>query len=295
MQKGVAVLKDSRSIAVIGGDERQVYLSNLIEKYGYKVEKYGIDPTFDTKDNLKDAILGSKLIFLPLPLTKDGYKLNSYKELLMSELIEALPSDCNVLAGKIPPMIKDYFKSCGVTYFDYFDNNEYVWRNADITAEGAVSILMNELDISISDSNILVCGYGRIGKCLSQKLNALGAAVTVAARREDDRLLASFCGKNDVDSIDFTRNGLFDLSKKYDAIINTVPSRIFDSSSMKIYKDKLFIELASQPYGGEPEFLKKHCKKYILASGIPGKYAPKSAANAVFCSLRFLIEKGEQL
>ena len=41
-------------------------------------------------------------------------------------------------------------------------------------------------DITIHGSNVLVLGYGRIGKSLSRMLKGIGAKVTVEARKEED-------------------------------------------------------------------------------------------------------------
>ena len=278
-------------ISVIGGDARQVHIADRFGDCGYTVRKFGIDPDIDNCKSIEEALFDCDLLLLPLPLTRDGYRLNSTNDIMLTRLAELLPMGCKVLGGKIPPRIKDYFESCGIEHYDYFEDNNYVWRNADITAEGAVSMLMRELDITVFGAKLLVTGYGRIGKCLSGKLKALGAVVTVAARKAEDRILASIYGGVKADSIDYCRRGIFDIEKSYDAILNTVPSWIFDSSNASILQDKIYIELASPPYGGEPELLKKYCKKYILASGIPGKYAPISAAEAIFLALPDFIGK----
>jgi len=285
-------LKTQSILSAIGGDGRQFYITELFSKDGYQIRRYGISENSDNCKSLDAALEGAEYLLLPLPLTKDGCKLNSEKDILISELIKSIPAGCKVFAGKIPPHIKDLFSSFGVNYTDYLENKSYVWKNADITAEGAVYQLMSELDISLRESNILICGYGRIGKLLASKLKSLGAHVTVAARKEDDLMLADIFGGNNCDKLDYCRDGIFNLKKSYDAIFNTVPSWIFDENNSSLLKNSVYIELASPPFGGDGEFMKKNCGKYILASGIPGKYAPRSAANAVFEALRDCLSKG---
>lgn len=279
-------------LSAIGGDGRQFYITKLFEGEGYDVRRYGISSEYDNSRSIDEALEGAKYLLLPLPLTKDGYRLNSDKDILISELIKSIPKECKVFAGKIPPHIKDLFSSSGISVTDYLENKRYVWKNADITAEGAVYQLMKELDVALKDAKVLICGYGRIGKLLASKLKALGAQVTVAARKQEDLMLASLFGNNDCDTLDYCRDGIFDLEKSYDAVFNTVPSWIFDANNASLLGNTIYFELASPPFGGESEFMKKSCGKYILASGIPGKYAPVSAANAIFETLRDCLSKG---
>ena len=42
---------------------------------------------------------------------------------------------------------------------------------------------MEQLPITIHGARVLVVGFGRVGRALAQRLAALGAKVTVAARR----------------------------------------------------------------------------------------------------------------
>ena len=51
------------------------------------------------------------------------------------------------------------------------------------TAEGAIQIAMEELPITLHGAKTLVIGYGRLGKLLSHRLSAMGAKVSVAARK----------------------------------------------------------------------------------------------------------------
>ncbi|MEE0967922.1 MAG: dipicolinate synthase subunit DpsA [Clostridia bacterium] len=280
-------------LSILGGDKRQIYLAELLENKGYRVRKFGISPKEDNCGSISEALDDAALLLLPTPVTRDGYRINAFCDILVSELTQFIPDTCKVIGGGIPPRIKDYFKSERIEFSDLFDDSEYLCHNADITAEGAVSLLMKELDMTIDGANILVCGYGRIGKSLSAKLTALGANVTVAARRSADRLLALERGIRHIDHINYSRKGIFDITKSYDAILNTVPSWVFEDSNSSLLKDSVYIELASPPYGGEAEFMKKNCGKYILAPGIPGKYAPMSAAKAMYMSLPLLYRKGE--
>lgn len=289
----MTALKKKKKLSAVGGDSRQFYITEFLEEMGVETLRYGISggDALNNCNSLEEVLEGAEYLLLPIPVTRDGYRLNSSEDIMLSELIKLIPRDCIVFGGKMPPQIKDQLESLGISCVDYFDNKAYIWKNADITAEGAVFQIMKELDISLSDSKILICGYGRIGKCLAKKLASLGSEVTVAARKEEDIMLASVYGGIGVDKLDYCREGIFDVSRRYDVILNTVPAWIFDANNKELLTDSIYIELASSPFGGEVEFMRKNCKKYIMSSGLPGKYAPRSAAKAVFLSIIEYFEK----
>ena len=161
---------------------------------------------------------------------------------------------------------------------NYASDEEYLTRNADITAEGAVWLLMRELDRTISGRNVTVVGSGRIAKLLAEKLNALGASVTVACRSDRERAMFAILG--------MTAAPLENIGGTI--IINTVPERVVDLDNLR--KGALLIELASKPGGFDHEEAEKRGMRVVAAPGLPAKYAPRSAAEAIAAFIR----KGER-
>ena len=153
---------------------------------------------------------------------------------------------------------------------NYSLDEGFIDRNAYITAECALSLLLNDLDKTILESKCAIVGYGRIGKHLTSILQKLGAEVTVFARRKESRDLA-------------IQNGAlaYDIEKisdeSYDAIFNTVPKQIVTKEqSDKIPKSTLVYDLASLPGGFQDEIFPKR------ALALPGKMMPVSAGGAIF-------------
>ena len=269
-------------LSAVGGDERQLYIARELEASGFDVDIFGIDGSRDTVWSIVEAMKNADYLLLPIPLTRDGYRLNCSQDVLLMDLLDMIPKETTVLAGKMPPFFADHLSAKGIAFSDYYEDKEYIMRNAEITAEGAVSMLRNESKRTVDEMRILVCGYGRIGKSLVKKLTALGAFVTVAARKKEALLEAKLCFSADTDMIDYTRDGIFDTCKKYDVIFNTVPSRLFDETCACVLENSIYFELAGPPYGGSAEFIRSKAGKFILASGIPGKYAPESAGKAAY-------------
>ena len=66
---------------------------------------------------------------------------------------------------------------------------------------------------------------------------------------------------------------------KMDLIFNTVPFQILDKSTLILLnRNTLIIDLASAPGGVDYDIAKKLGIKAILASALPGKVAPNTAA-----------------
>lgn len=153
----------------------------------------------------------------------------------------------------------------------YYRNKSYIMRNAALTAEAAVSLLMQRVP-PVMGRQVLIVGYGRIGRQLARRLHALGAQVTVAARRAESRTEAEADGLRAVD--------ITPTPETYDAVINTVSAPVLRGD----FGAALRLDLASAPGGWADDTPVLH------APGLPGRYAPEAAArimrDAIYETLR---------
>ncbi len=208
--------------AVIGGDKRMLFAAKEFLSEGFDVSIAGFDRLLSLCDirvtDIDTACAWADIVILPVrPVQGD---------LLNAPFCDD-PYPISQLMDKLGD--KPVFTGCGVVIrryaagdvFDYSRQADFVYRNAWLTAEGAVGILINDYEGSVSGTGILVTGYGRIGKLLSNILRDLGADVTVAARKDSDRALAVQNRLTAVrfDEIDYER---------YPVIFNTVPALIAD-------------------------------------------------------------------
>ncbi len=145
----------------------------------------------------------------------------------------------------------------------YYRNESYAVRNAALTAEAAVLLLMQQSDSALMAMDVLLVGYGRIGRALARRLTALGAHVIAAARRPESRALATCEGCRAVD--------ITSIGGTYDAVVNTVPVPLLRGD----FGGALCLDLASAPGGWVDE------TPVQKAPGLPGRYAPKLAAQIV--------------
>ena len=149
--------------------------------------------------------------------------------------------------------------------------------NALPTAEGAVQLAMEHLPITIHGSKVLVIGFGRVGRLTAQRFQALGAKVSVAARKYDQLAWAQAMG--------FGGEHLAHLKGwlcGYDLIVNTVPAQVLGREELEDVKpDCLILDLASKPGGVDLEEAARLGRSVVWALSLPGKVAPVSAGAAV--------------
>jgi len=178
------------------------------------------------------------------------------------------------LHGRLHPSQIKALQNRGWQPVNIQEDDVYIRDNALISAEGALHAAMSRVDYTLRGALCAVVGYGRIGQELTRLLLATGATVHVIARREASRKLAASNGAQ-----------VFDLSEMTKAfcgvqmLFNTVPCRIIDCGHLQsLMPGALIMELASPPYGFELEKAQSLGFDAILESGIPSRYAPRTAA-----------------
>jgi len=149
--------------------------------------------------------------------------------------------------------------------------------NAVPTAAGAIELAMSETPFTLHGSRCLVTGYGRIGKILSRMLCAIGARVSVEARKFSDLAMIA---ANGYDAIEL--NSLPDRVADFDIVFNTIPYMIFNREILgKLKPNALLIDLASRPGGVDFDAAAQMGIKVIWALSLPGKVAPVSAGTII--------------
>jgi len=192
-------------------------------------------------------------------------------------IMRALPKTAVICGGMPGEKLLKTMEELGLDFVDYFKREELVALNALATAEGAISVLLENSPITIWDSRILVVGFGRIGKMLATRLLALGAHVAVSARNEGDKAYIRAAGCEALD----TRTMSAELGR-FDTVINTVPARVIGYEKLLLLKrDALCIDLASRPGGFDFEAAKKLDINAIWALGLPAETAPVTAGKII--------------
>ena len=221
------------------------------------------------ENNLKIDKQNIKIIIGPIPYSTDGKTL--YAPFCNKKLDINLLKDKKIIAGKIPKEAADKES------IDILENEYFTIKNTVPTAEGAIAKAIELTDINIAKANIMVLGFGRVGKTLCYKLKNLGANVYAEARKERDLAWIDVFGYNAIPLEKINENIC-----KMDMIFNTIPELILDKSKLILMNEKtLIIDLASKPGGTDFESANKMGIKAILYSGIPGKIASEYEAELI--------------
>jgi len=219
------------------------------------LQNSGIDTT-DTPSNEVTHLL------LPAPTFQSSGKITGSQDL--SELLDSVPKNVTVIGGNLDsPLLYGY------RTFDLLRNEDYLAKNAAITAECALRIAMQDLPVTLAEAPTLILGWGRIGKHLAKLLYELGCSISVAARKESDLGMISSLGFHAV-----PYSSLTPQSSNYRILFNTVPAEVLPAQiAEKFPKNCKMIDLASSP-GISSD-------RVIWARGLPGKIAPESSGQLI--------------
>ena len=273
-----------KEISVIGGDLRQLTVARRLAEKGFVVELFGFDQEFPgtmlPRAQSCQQAAAREIVVLPIPLTTDRKTLNApfaKEPILVDALMKTIHNNTILLAGKPPVEVVKQCQARNIKIYDYFDREELTIKNAIATAEGALEIAIAETPKTIYQSRCMVIGYGRIGKVLSKMLAALGAEVSVSARKQADFAWIAANGYHGCNT-----NALAESIEQYDIIFNTVPAMVLDRAVLaKVRTDTLVIDLASKPGGVDFSLAKEMGLQVIWALSLPGKTAPISAGEII--------------
>lgn len=271
--------------SIIGGDSRQTCLASVLKKSGFKIITFGLAGNkqaeiSDTADSLQHAMESSKTLITPIPFSKDKININNVRgndgnahELSIEKFTANLSGQHYLIGGNLPADVTEICKEKNISYLDLMEDENIALLNAIATAEGAIAEAIFKRDVNLHQSNVLVLGYGKCGRVLSSKLNALGAKVTVAARKESALTEAYTNG------LDYMKLGNEPNVRNFNFIFNTIPSLILNEKILlSVSPDVTIIDIASVPGGIDYECAKKLNLNAHLCLGIPGRTAPKSSA-----------------
>lgn len=271
------MLKD-KNVVIIGGDKR---FQLLFEKMKTKAENCVILNT-DTEVFVSESFLkGFDIVVLPLPVTRDGIYINSSNEkfrMTINSVIENIRPDAVLFGGIINDGIKKILLEKSIEFYDYYTDEDFLILNSHLTALSTVRLITDSTLKNLKGKKALITGYGHLSKALCNCLDDLEMNVSVIARSVKSREDAVCHG---FDAYDFPVYE--EVLQNFDYIFNTVPSKIFSLENIKrLRKDTVFVELASKPFGTDPEYFLSFDKKYICGQSLPGKYYPEDCAKGIY-------------
>ena len=160
-----------RTVAVVGGDMRQVRLAELLLNDGWLVCTWGLDQGGGPNAVPLDQALGAELLILPLPVCRGGGLTLPLTDTALGaeQLWPRLRYDQLLLGGMTKELSPRLMLDFGLTLLDYYDREEVQVANAVPTAEGAIQRAMEATEETRAPGGIApgrsLCSSINISEC----------------------------------------------------------------------------------------------------------------------------------
>jgi len=290
---------EHKQLALIGGDQRYVQAINHLADNNATLYIDGFIDANISHPNVHqlktEQIPFEQLDGIVLPVTgmdDTGNIALHYPEektMLTENMMNKTPDSCVIYTGTANDYLRKFAEKCNRKLIVLFERDDMAIANSIPTAEATLQIAMEETDFTINGANVLITGFGRIGITIARLFHQMGANVTVAARKSAD-----FARITEMRMEPVHMNQLRKAVRKCDITINTVPHLVLTQDIISsMTKDALIIDLASHPGGTDFEAAEGNGIKAILALGLPGKVAPKTAGDIIGQTIAQLVNENK--
>lgn len=254
--------------AVIGEDARQKAAADYLGEKGFEV----CGP---------EGLPRADWVLLPMPLTADGAALE--------QLLKKARPGTAAFGGRVSDGAKAAAAAAGIELADYLGREELARLNAIPTAEGCIGVLLAQRKRTLWGSAVLLLGFGPVGQAVGTRLAALGAHVTVAARRPAQRAQAESLGMQGAELARLAR-----LAPAFDTVVNTIPAQVLTAPVLaRLRPGSLIVDLASRPGGTDFDAAARCGHKAIHALSLPAACAPETAGEIVARTVREMLRERE--
>ncbi|WP_106766016.1 dipicolinate synthase subunit DpsA [Paenibacillus faecalis] len=270
-------------IVFIGGDARQIEVIKKCSEMDASVSIAGFDKLQDSFHGVArepfTAELLSKADVLVLPVVgcDDEGRIGAlYAEgplKLEEEHLQAMPKHGVVYTGMAKSYLRTLCEKNNIKLVELLERDDVAIYNSIPTAEGALMMAIQNTDFTIHGSTSMVLGMGRTGFTMARSLQGLGAKIKMGVRKSDHFARAEEMGWKP-----FLIKDLGSQVSDIDLLFNTIPSMIVTAQIIsKMPREAVIIDLASAPGGCDFRYAERRGIKAMLAPGLPGIVAPKTA------------------
>jgi dipicolinate synthase subunit A len=284
---------EGKSVALLGGDEREVILAGALLQHGAQVLLVG----YDERPQLAGAVHADMLravgqadvVVAPMSNTDAAGVIKATPDpavtLRLDDAAFAAMAGKTLCIGMAKPIVQALADRHQVRVVETAEIDEIAVLNSIPSAEGAIMRAMTELPITIHGSNSVVVGFGRCGVTLARMLQGLGARVVAVARNPAQLARAYEMG--------LATTHLDDISEAVqaaDVVYNTVPALVLTEAVLaSLSPQTLIVDIASAPGGTDFAAARRKGIKAFLDLGIPGKVAPQTAGDILARTMPQLI------
>ncbi len=253
------------NFVIIGADKRYEYLAGMLRKDGRRV-------FFSEGAEDLHRFSDEKCAFL-LPFSASAQE--------QKNLLEKAKAGSAIFGGALSEENARLVRAKGLRYRDLASEEAFAAKNALPTAEGCLERLIALTPFVLNGASVLVVGFGRVGSQTARLLRRCGAFVTVCGRE----------GKSlrEAEKANFPVFVWEDLpaSCPWRVIVNTVPKKKAVSADLIRRSEQLFLvlDLASGKGNVDTGALSQRNVIFESAGGLPGRYAPETAALYLYQSI----------
>lgn len=253
-------------LLIIPADKRQHHMTNYLNENGIECVIFNPLIGLGNSERQFDGVI------FPLPSVKFS-RINCEYDVRFENIAPLVKKGGFVLLAMADEKLKSEVENAELTYYDYYEREELIILNAELTAQAVLELVLINSDVRLADIKVLVTGYGKTGEAIADILNRNHAHVTVCARSSRDRARVKI---RNMKAVDYRE--IKDIAEEFHFVINTVPELVLGKNLLSHFRDDtVFLEIASKPYGMDVGYLENTSKRLMIASSLPGKYVARSA------------------
>jgi len=288
-----------KNLLIMGGDRRQSDVIKQLSSLDITLYLAGLENLACTYKNIQHVKLNQidfslmDSILLPIPGVHEGGSIetifSSNPLILTKEMIAQTKKECVIYSGVITPYLQEIQRDANRKIIAIFERNDVAVLNSIPTAEGALMLAIENTPVTIHQANVMILGFGRVGKTVARLFHSVGAKVSVCIRKPEDAARV-----NEMGMMPLFMHSLPEAAKNQAIFINTVPYLVLNANILDhVDKAALIIDLASKPGGTDFAYAKKLGIQTLWSLGLPAKVAPKTAGEIIGNVLAELLIKNQ--
>lgn len=282
-------------IAVVAGDAREQEIARCalragatVRAYGFPWPDEGIEGVYHARD-AADALKGADIALFPIPgITAEGALFAPKcpeKIIPTRDMLAGMNTPGHIILGWADANLKGHCEALGITLHEYEWDVDLMLLRGPAIVEGVLKVIIENTQITIHKSNVMLVGQGTIGSLLTSTLVALGAHVHVAARNPVQRAAAYAAGAQSL-----TLEELPEFLPRMDIVIGSVPRRLMEREQLEMLpKHALLVDVAAPPGTIDREAAGELGLKAVWARGM-GARAPITVGRSQWTGISRRIE-----
>ena len=176
--------------------------------------------------------------------------------------------------GRLSPEWTRFFEASEIAIEPYLENEQFIWLNAKLTAEGFIAAYYKEEQETVAGKQFMISGFGRVAKLLAAQLKRMDAHPRIVVRSSVQLAEAKAMGYEAcrLESGIHCNKSIF---------INTIPAKwLTEDYRTLLTTCQRFYDIASSP--GCLVVEDELPDIYRLYTSLPGQFIKEDAAKLLF-------------